>query len=136
MAVGVSETEARGQFLRACEAETLLIAAFLGFGSLADTVALIAKVCFVLFPDLRHRVIPQKRSPTALRYQEGLTKPFHPPKLHPGLIAIGVLSPAALPTRYFRLGSFKALMTTAYGHLPVLKIAFFVDEDARGGSAG
>jgi hypothetical protein len=55
---------------------------FLGFGSLADTAALIAKVCFVLFPDLRHRVIPQKRLAAALRYQEGLTKPFHRPKLH------------------------------------------------------
>jgi hypothetical protein len=50
--------------LQACEAETLLIAAFLGFGSLTDTAALIAKVCFV------HRVIPQKRLPAALRYQE------------------------------------------------------------------
>jgi hypothetical protein len=57
--------------LQACEAETLLIAAFLGFGSLADTAALIANVCFVLFPDLCHRVIPQKRLPAALRYQEG-----------------------------------------------------------------
>jgi hypothetical protein len=71
MAVGVPETDACGQFLQACEAETLLIAAFLGFGSLADTAALIAKVCFVLFPDLRHRVSPQKRSPTALGHQEG-----------------------------------------------------------------
>jgi Protein of unknown function (DUF1328) len=52
--------------LQACEAETLLIAAFLGFGSLADTAALIAKVCFVLFPDLRHHVIPQKRLPAGI----------------------------------------------------------------------
>ena len=47
------------------------------------------------------------------------------------LIAVGLLSPAALPTRYFRLGSFKALMTAVYGHLPVRKIALFVDEDVR-----
>jgi hypothetical protein len=54
--------------LQACEAETLLIAAFLGFGSLADTAALIAKVCFVLFLIF---AIPQKSLPAASRYQEG-----------------------------------------------------------------
>jgi uncharacterized membrane protein YtjA (UPF0391 family) len=108
-----------GQFLQACEAETLLIAAFLGFGSLAESAALIAKVCFVLFLIFAIVSFLKTRSPTALRYQEGLTRPFSlfPPET-PGLIAIGLLSPAALPTRYFRLGSFKALRTSEFSCRP------------------
>jgi hypothetical protein len=34
------------------------------------------------FPDLRHRVVPQKRLAAALRYQESPARPFHRPKLH------------------------------------------------------
>jgi uncharacterized membrane protein YtjA (UPF0391 family) len=50
MAVGGTRNGGCGQFLQACETETLLIAAFLGFGSLADTTVLIGTVCFVLSP--------------------------------------------------------------------------------------
>jgi hypothetical protein len=95
-----------GQFLQACEAETLLIAAFLDFGSLADTAALIAKVCFVLFPDLRRRVIPQKRSPTALGYQEGL-RLSTAQNSAPSLIAIGPFFACGSANALFSPGEFQ-----------------------------
>jgi hypothetical protein len=48
--VGVPETDACGQFLQACEAETCSSQHFLGFGSLADTAVLIAKGLLRGFP--------------------------------------------------------------------------------------
>ena len=47
------------------------------------------------------------------------------------LIAVGLFRSAAVSTRYFRLGCFKALMTAAYGHSPLLKIVLLLDDDAR-----
>jgi hypothetical protein len=58
-------------------------------------------------------------------------KAFHRPKLHlesdRGRASFALrLCQRAI----FAYGSFKALITVAYGHLPLLKIAFFVDDDA------
>jgi uncharacterized membrane protein YtjA (UPF0391 family) len=98
------------QFLQACEVETLLIAAFLGFGSLAESAALIAKVCFVLF--LIFAIVSfLKRGHLLLCDIKKVLLSLSTPQ-NSRSDRIGLLSPAALPTRYFRLGSFKALRTS------------------------